>query len=207
MGQVPQARERYESAIRTVPGSPLAYQRLAQIQIAEGDRAAAMATLQSGIEATKRSGLLVLTLAAVQQEAGDYDAAIAAYEEVLKTHPGAESAANNLAMIIADHRAEDPADLARARELVAQFEGSERAAFLDTAGWVQYRSGNYERAAELLKKAIGLEEATPERQFHLGMAYLKSGRAEEGKALLTSAVESGRPFAGIEEARAALQAP
>jgi Tfp pilus assembly protein PilF len=76
---------------------------------------------------------------------------------------------------------------------------------LDTAGWVQYRSGNYERAVELLEKAVKAGKASPEQKFHLGMTYLEVGRAEEGKALLENAVSAQPPIPGIEEARAALE--
>ena len=137
---------------------------------------------------------------------GDFDGAVTAYEDVLQRYPGTDAAANNLAMLIADHRMNDPAALGRARELTARFECSEQAAFLDTAGWVQYRSGNFDQAAAMLEKALQLEDPTPERQYHLGMAYLGLGRTDEGRALLTSAVGADQPFAGIEEARAALQA-
>ena len=206
-GQAPRAREQYEAAIRTAPGSPLAYQRLAQLQSADGQVEAAMETLQSGVEATQRNAVLVLSLAVLRQQAGDYDGAMTAYEEVLERDAENDAAANNLAMLIADHRTNDPAALGRARALSARFETSDQAAFLDTAGWVRYRLGDYERAAELLEKAMEVEEPIPERQYHLGMAYLKTGRVDEGKVLLQSAVEAGGAFTGIEEARAALEAP
>lgn len=147
---------------------------------------------------------LLLSLALLHQEAGDVGAAIAAYEDVLKRNPGLPFAANNLAMLLADHRPDDAASLARARELTEPFESSEQAAFLDTAGWIQYRSGNYERAADLLKKAMDLADVTPEHRYHLAMVYLKLGRPAEAKPLLSKALQAKQPFQGIDEARAAL---
>ena len=206
-GQTDKARDQYRKAIEIIPGSPAAYQGLARVQMANREPESALATLQSGIEATQRNGMLVLSLAVLRQQLGDFDGAMAAYEELLQQSPENDAAANNIAMLIADHRASDQAALRRAREIAARFETSDRAAFLDTAGWVRYRSGDYEQAASLLEKALDLEEATPERQYHLGMVYLAMGRLDEGKALLETAVGAGEPFAGIEDARAALEAP
>jgi tetratricopeptide (TPR) repeat protein len=95
--------------------------------------------------------------------------------------------------------------MALARELSARFVTSKTPGFLDTAGWVEYRSGNIERAVELLEQAAALlDEPVPEQQYHLGMAYLAAGRKDEGRELLEAAIESGGSFHGMDTARAAL---
>lgn len=204
LGKLRQAREQYESAVRIAPASPIAYGRLARLELAEGDQSGALAIIETGIDATQRNTALVLTLAALAERAGDHQAAIAAYEEVLERHPGAQAVTNNLAMMLAEHRSGDAASLSRARDLVATLESSDNAALLDTAGWVHYRSGNYERAAALLEKARELADLIPERQFHLGMAYLKTGRVEEGTSLLSAALGADSSFPGQEEAKQVL---
>ena len=204
MGQQEDARKQYASAIERAPGSPMAYQRLAQLQAADDQQDKAIATLESGLEPTQRNGTLLLTLGMLKQQAGDGQGAVAAYEEVIDRFPTADVAANNLAMLLIE-RGGNPDDLARARALTERLASSDQAAFLDTAGWVQYLSGNYDGAVSLLEKARELADPTPERQYHLGMAYLKVGRTDEGKRLLTSAVESGQSFSGVDEARAALE--
>ena len=108
-------------------------------------------------------------------------------------------------MLLIERGADNADDLARARALTERLATSDQAAFLDTAGWVQYLSGNYDGAVSLLEKARDLADPTPERQYHLGMAYLKVGRTDEGKRLLTSAVEAEEAFSGVDEARAALE--
>ena len=141
----------------------------------------------------------------VLQQAGRNDEAIDAYEAVLAANPNADAAANNLAMLLVDHRVGDAESLARAQVLVERFEGAEQAPFLDTLGWVHFRGGDYQRAAELFEQVQSMGETTPERQYHLGMAYLKLGRADDAKPLLAAAVAAEQPFPGIEEARAALE--
>jgi tetratricopeptide (TPR) repeat protein len=198
------AREEYARAIEQRPGAPLAYERLANVQLADGDAAAAVATLEAGIEATKASPLLVFSLPMMLEQAGRYDQAIEAYENLLATNPTADAVANNLAVLLANHRADEPADLSRALGLAQRFAGSEQSAFLDTLGWVYYRVGEYQQAAEILEKVQASGETTPERQYHLGMAYLKLGRADEAKSLLTAAVATEQPYTGLDEAKAAL---
>jgi Flp pilus assembly protein TadD len=205
-GRRDDAREHYASIVRANPRVSFAYDRLARLQVAAGDQAGALATLQTGVETTGRNPLLLQTLGLLQQDAGDLEAATAAYEEVLTKVPTAAVAANNLAMLIANRGTDDPARMARARALTEPFAESAQAGLVDTAGWVQYRSGNYGRAVELLEKAASLGVQSPEHQFHLGMAYLKVGRVDEGKALIAKAVEAGpAAFPGIDEARAILE--
>ncbi len=199
-----QARRQYALAVERAPASPTAYQRLAQLQIADAEQEAARATLESGLEPTGRNPSLLLMLAMMKHGAGDTDGAMGLYEEVLERFPSADIAANNLTMLLVERGADNPGDLARARALTERLASSDQAAFLDTAGWVRYLSGNYDGAVSLMEKARDIVEPTPGRQYHLGMAYLKVGRTEEGKRLLASAVEAGSPFQGIDEARAML---
>ncbi|MGB5835268.1 MAG: tetratricopeptide repeat protein, partial [Thiohalocapsa sp.] len=205
MGKQEDARRQYASAIERAPGSPMAYQRLAQLQAADGEQDKAIATLESGLDPTQRNGTLLLTLGMVKQQAGEDQGAIKAYEEVVERFPTADVAANNLTMLLVGRGADNADDLARARALAERLAESNQAAFLDTAGWVQYLSGNYESAVSLLEKARGLADPTPQRQYHLGMTYLKVGRTDEGRRLLASAVEADSPFPGIEQARAVLK--
>ncbi len=204
-GNLAAAREQYARAIEQRPGAPLAYERLATLQLADGDAAAAVATLETGIAATKASPLLVFTLPMMLEQAGRYDQAIEAYENLLVTNPNADAVANNLAVLLANHRADEPADLSRALGLAQRFAGSEQSAFLDTLGWVYYRVGEYQQAAEILEKVQASGETTPERQYHLGMAYLKLGRVDEAKTLLTAAVATDQTYTGLDEAKAALE--
>ena len=199
------ALDQYRAAIVAAPTSPLGYERLARLQAATVDLGAAGATLERGLAATDRNPRLLQVLGVVEQSRGNFEAAATAYREVLERFADAAVAANNLAMLIADRYPDDAAQLGYARELTEDFAASEQPLLLDTAGWVQYRSGNHARAVELLERATSSGEPTPEQAYHLGMAYLAMDRAEEGRRLLEEALASGQDFAGAEEARGALQ--
>ena len=99
------------------PNAALGYSRLAAVQAAQGDTAAAVATLRSGVEATDHNASLALELANRLEAAGQYEQAAAVYEDMLKRNPASDAAANNLAALYANHRADDPQSLTRALEL------------------------------------------------------------------------------------------
>jgi tetratricopeptide (TPR) repeat protein len=199
------ARTQFERAIEAQPTSPIAYSRLAGLQAQGGDYSAAIETLRKGIEATQGNAFLHFRLAVVLQQAGRFEEAAAAYEEVLQAAPDLDAAVNNLALLLAEHRADDAASLDRALELMQRYKGSDQPVFLDTLGWVYFRRGDYEQAAATLERVAELRDPLPaEVQYHLGMTYARLGRIGEAKTLLSSAVNAGRTFPGIEEAREAL---
>ena len=59
---------------------------------------------------------------------------------------------------------------------------------LDSLGWVHYRLGNLDKAAEFLKKAYAVQ-ADPEIAAHLGEVLWKQGKLEEAKKLWASALK------------------
>jgi predicted Zn-dependent protease len=200
-----EAQEQYAEAIRLRPTSPFAYERLSRLQFGEGDSEAAAETLQTGLAATSRNGILLLRLGLLMQETGRYDEAATLYEELLANEPGADAAANNLAMLLVNHRANQPDSLRRALELVQRFQGSEQAALLDSLGWVQLKNGKVEDAVRNLEAAVRDSKPIAEMQYHLGMAYLETERFDEAKTQLTAAVTSDQEFPGKDEARRALK--
>jgi uncharacterized protein HemY len=62
------------------------------------------------------------------------------------------------------------------------------AAVRDTMGWVYYRKGIYGSAVEQLRMSV-TKESTPQRQFHLAMAYLKVGDKDLGQQTLMTALK------------------
>jgi tetratricopeptide (TPR) repeat protein len=200
-----EAQEQYAEAIRVRRTSPLAYARMAALQARGGSTDAAVETLRQGVAATNRNGFLLLQLGLFLQEAGRTDEAAALYEEVLKSYPGAKVAINNLAMLLVNERADDPASLNRALGLVRPFEGTQQPEYLDTLGWVQVKSGKLGEGVRNLEEALKGAGASPEIQYHLGMAYLKLGRAAEAKAKLGEALSTDQAFPGKDEARRALE--
>jgi predicted Zn-dependent protease len=106
--------------------------------------------------------------------------------------------------LLTDQRG-DAASLKRAKELALRFETSSQPAFMDTLGWVYYKTGEVDKAVDLLKKVAKQAPNVPIFQYHLGMAYHKQGNLSEAKIQLTKAMESKNDFTGKDEARTTLQ--
>jgi tetratricopeptide (TPR) repeat protein len=181
------------------------YLGLAKLRSVQGDTAGSIKSLETGLQAIPDDTQLLLTLASTQEANHDYAGAIATYERLLKADSGNELAANNLASLLADHKG-DASGLKRAREVAARFESSRQPAFVDTLGWVHYRSGDTDKAVTLLKKATDMAPQIPIFQYHLGMAYYSKGDKQSAKIWLAKALDSKRDFPGSQEAKETLKA-
>jgi tetratricopeptide (TPR) repeat protein len=178
---------------------------LAKLRGVQGDMPGAIKFLETGLQAIPDDTQLLLTLASTQQANRDYTGAIATYERLLKINPGNDLAANNLASLLADDKG-DTSSLKRARELAARFETSRQPAFVDTLGWVNYKSGNSDKALTLFKKATDMAPQVPVFQYHLGMVYHSKGDNQSAKVWLAKALGSKRDFPGSQEASETLMA-
>ncbi|MBF0621457.1 MAG: tetratricopeptide repeat protein [Magnetococcales bacterium] len=207
MGEIQLAEGHYQEAISTFeqvttlrPDWDKSHMNLTSALLAKGDfQSAAKALWHSSTTDPKRVDL-VLLLASAYERAEDVDRAITSYEVVLDRDPKNGVAANNLAMLLADHRW-DTQDLGRAASLMAPFENTNNPGALDTLGWVRYRQGRLSSAKELLERALKSAPNEPGIQYHLGMVYRDLGNEEKGRALLIKAVSSQETFTGKNEAK------
>jgi len=157
----------------------------------------AIAVLKRGLENNPGDATLKLTLATSQQRSNDIPGAMATYQSVLDTNPRLDVAANNLAALIADHKYEDAKSLDNALALAQRFQGSENPFYLDTLGWLHYRKGDYSLAVVFLTRAVETRPDHPQLNYHLGMAYLKSGNANDARRYLEKAVALGKDDAAL----------
>ena len=137
---------------------------------------------------------------------GDYEAAIAGYEALLKEQPGSLVIMNNLASLLSDHRS-DQASLDRALSLAVSLTKTQVPQFKDTLGWTQYRQGDFKSAIELLEEA---QQALPNLalvRYHLGMSYLAAGELAKATEQLKKALELLPTSGGVaeDELRSALK--
>ena len=132
----------------------------------------------------------------------DYNKARDAYEKLLTVNPNSVPALNNLAF---DY-AEKFNDLSRAAELAQKARSlvPSNPAVTDTLGWILYKQGKYQQAADLLAESSAKSPDNAEMQFHLGMADYMMGRTDAARAALQKAVASPQDFTGKEEARTRL---
>jgi tetratricopeptide (TPR) repeat protein len=199
-----EAEQSLRNAIEANPKWNVPYRTLGNIYLVKGDVAKAGQVYQQGLNAVPDDPELQMLLAGSYERARSYDKAIDVYEKVLGKNSANDVAANNLASLIADHR-QDPQSLKRAKELAIRFKSSQQPAFMDTLGWVYYKSGETDKAISLLEKVVKQAPGVPVFRYHLGMVYYKKGDLQSAKTQLAKAVESKNEYTGLEEARGILK--
>lgn len=199
------AASAFEEAITLQPKWWTPYDALAGARFAEGEHKAALSAYEQGLKVLPDNPQLVLGLAQMREKTGDIAGAISVYEQLLAKQPGNEIAANNLAALLADHRSNDAASLAKAKQLVAPFASSKQLAFLDTYGWVHYRLGDLSKAAKVLAEVVKKAPTVPVFQYHLGMVYYKQGNKAAAREHLRKALEGGSKASWAGEARRTLK--
>ncbi|MEO1456554.1 MAG: tetratricopeptide repeat protein [Pseudomonadota bacterium] len=177
-GETEKARTEYDRLIADNPEEPSGYGGLFRLQLGTGDTAAAFATLEEGVEKTKGATALRLLLAGMQETRGDYDDAIAQYEQLFIDRPDSLIVANNLASLLAEYRADDPASVERARNIARRLRSSQIPQMQDTFGWTLYLSGDYENALRSLKPAVDALPESAAVNYHVGMTYAALGQKE-----------------------------
>ena len=117
---------------------------------------------------------------------GKYDVMEAQLRKLIKAKPDFAAAYNALGYSFADRNFKLP-------EAQSLLETAVKLApddhyMLDSLGWVHYRLGNLDKAAEFLRKAY-VVRADPEIAAHLGEVLWKQGKLEEAKKLWASALK------------------
>jgi tetratricopeptide (TPR) repeat protein len=194
----------FRSEIERDPKSPIGYGRLASAQIALHDQPGAIATLTQGIDQARSPEPLQVSLAALYDSMRRPQDAEGVYEAALRRDPHADFAANNLAMLLVTYQ-RDQASLDRAAQLTSRFAESANPDFLDTYGWVLYKRGDAAAALVALRGVLAKAPDSPIALYHLGMAQVLAGQVDAARDNLSRALNAGKPFPGMEEAKAALE--
>ncbi|NBO19144.1 MAG: hypothetical protein EBV03_07975 [Proteobacteria bacterium] len=206
LNKIDLAAAAFDKAISETPNTPEPFLHRARIAMDAGQQDVAADVLtkaQQALPSDPRAGLL---MAGIYSKRGEYDKAIALYEELLARNAELEVAANNVAAIIADHAYTNPAQLEKAEKLSERFASSKNAAFLDTLSWVYYRRGNMQQALSTISRAMSLtENPSPPFYYHYGAIQLASGNKAKAKEALEKATASGSSYTGIEDAREKLK--
>jgi tetratricopeptide (TPR) repeat protein len=197
-----QAEKVLQEAIQHDATSVSAYAILANVYHQQGRFKDAGATYQRGLEKQPDSVPLLLGLAEHFERENDIDMAMATYQTLIDKAPTTDRAANNLAVLIADHRP-DAASLVRARALVERFGSSAQAPQLDTYGWVALKAGEREKAINVLGKAVKTAPEVPLYHYHLGVANFELGNRDAAQLEFKKAIDlapSQGDFPGLDSA-------
>ncbi len=158
---------------------------LAELDILEGQADSARRRLASLSEGRRSQPDSRLLLAMLEQQTGNYGAAIDHYRAVVAAMPRSVVALNNLAFLLVEHARQLDEGLRYAQQ--AQELAPEDPTVLDTIGWAFFRKGLYPTAVDHLQRAVARSARSVSPRYHLAMAYFKSGDLENAKRTLETA--------------------
>ncbi len=194
----------YRQAMDIKPSWSVPYRNIASINLIQKHKNEAVDTLTKGINKVGEPMELVADLASLFHQDGEHQKVIALYEERYSKKPESLTVLNNLAGYLAEYG--DGAEaLSRAAKLAEALTETNNPYMLDTAAWIAYKQGNYEKARQALVKANELNPDIAVSHYHLGMVYFKQGDKNAAKDYLQKAVNKKEDFNGLVEARETLK--
>jgi tetratricopeptide (TPR) repeat protein len=144
-----------------------------------------------------------MALGAIYDAQGKSEEASKMYEKALEVNPDFAPAANNLAWTLLQKGSDTDRALALARKAKATLPDDPRVA--DTLALALITKGLYSSAISELSDAVQKMPRDPTVLYHLGLAYWKSDEENKAEEMLGRALETERPFAQQESARALLE--
>jgi tetratricopeptide (TPR) repeat protein len=200
--EIPQAEGAYAKALELDPALIGAYVQLGSLYATAGRNERALAELDKAVKVNPKNIVPLMLIATIHHQANEVAKAKDAYRQVLAINARFAPAANNLAIL----ESLDGGDKDKALQLaqVAKEAAPDNPYISDTLGWILYNRGVYERALGLLRESAAKLPDNAEVQYHLGMAYLKTGDKESARAALTKAARAPANFAGKDDAKRAL---
>ncbi len=144
-----------------------------------------------------RKEIAKLTLATIQQAAGDFAGAETTLREILKLSPRNPIALNNLGYFLTE-RDEKFDEALKLIEKALEIDPL-NPSYLDSLGWVYFKTGKLAEAEKSLKEALEIDDTSSTIHEHLGDVYQKQGKTELAKSawqkalsLATEADETSR---------------
>ncbi|MCD6413386.1 MAG: tetratricopeptide repeat protein [Elusimicrobia bacterium] len=195
LGDSEKAEEFFKRAVSVAPENSAVYYSLALIYIDTGSYSRALDELDKCEEKGGGSSDVSFLKGVCFDSLGDKESAFAEFEEAISQDSRNHRALNYLGYSLA----ESGKNLKKAKAYIdrALKMEPENGAYLDTAGWVQFKMGNYKTALKYLRKA-SKKMSDPVIWEHLGDCWLKLRNRSEARKAYRKAIETGADRKKIE---------
>jgi tetratricopeptide (TPR) repeat protein len=185
-------------AIAVDPTALAAYGLLGQIYVSERRLDDARQQFEKLAARHSRPVPALTMVGMIQQMQGRNDDARRTFERVLQLDSTAAVAANNLAWIYSESGGN--LDVALQLAQTAKTSLPDQPEVDDTLGWIYYRKDLLSLAVTTLKRSVDRDPKNPLAQYHLGLAYYKTGDRVRAKQALEAALRLKSDFDGAAEA-------
>ncbi len=187
IGKNAEAERALNKALRLAPKWLLPYRDLANLYLKENKIDKAIAGLKTLLEKDPTMST-ALSLATLYEYKGDYQASLSIYKSLLEKYGNSPLLTNNIAYIYAEHF-NDEKKLKDAQSLILQAlsQDPNDPNFLDTAGWIEYKLGNLNKARDYLQKALDIDPNQAIIKLHLAQVAYDLGQKKLAYDLLKKA--------------------
>jgi tetratricopeptide (TPR) repeat protein len=176
--------------------------KLGMVQNGRGNTDQALQTYLDGAKINPKEIIFYLLAGGIYENRQDWDHAKQLYQKVLEVQPENPLASNNLAYVMLQQGGNVDVAFAMAQTARRQLPDNPNAA--DTLGWAFYNKHVYTSALNLFKEAVKKEPNNALFNYHLGLAYAKSGQAALARQQLDRLVKIKPNFPDVEELRRAV---
>jgi tetratricopeptide (TPR) repeat protein len=199
---LPAAEAEFKQAADLDKNNSRALIQLAVVLNMSGDSDQALHVLIDGAKANPKEVTFYLLAGGIYENKQDWDHAKQQYQKALEVQPDNPLASNNLAYVILQQGGN--VDVAFAMAQTARRQLPDNPNFADTLGWAFYHKAVYGSAITLFKEAVKKEPDNPLYNFHLGLAYAKSGQVALARQQLDRVVKINPNFPDVDELRRAV---
>lgn len=196
------AEAEFRQASELDPTNTEALVKLGLLQAAGGHNDQALQTYLDGEKVNSKETTFYLLAGGIYETRLDWDHAKQQYEKVLEVQPDNPLASNNLAYVLLEQGGN--VDLAFRMAQTARRQLPDNPNSADTLGWAFYHKHVYTSAINLFKEAVKKDPENELFNYHLGMAYAKSGQAALAKQQLDRLVKIKPSSSNVEDLRKAM---
>ncbi len=176
--------------------------KLGMVQSERGATDQALQTYLDGSKINPREIAFYLLSGSIYETRQDWDHAKQQYQKVLDIQPDNPVASNNLAYVMLEQGGNVDVAFAMAQTARRLLPDSSNSA--DTLGWAFYHKHVYASAITLFKEAVKKEPDNAVYNYHLGLAYAKSGQAALAKQQLDRVLRLKPNFPEVDQLRRAV---
>jgi tetratricopeptide (TPR) repeat protein len=196
------AEAEFRQAAEIDPNNAEALVKLGLVQDARGATDQALQTYLEGTKKNPKEIAFYLLSGGIYENRKDWESAKQQYQKVLALQSDNPIASNNLAYVMLQQGGNVDVAFAMAQTARRQLPDNPNSA--DTLGWAFYHKQVYTSAITLFKEAVKKEPDNALFNYHLGLAYAKSGQAGLAKQQLDRLVRLKPNSSEVEELRQAM---
>jgi cellulose synthase operon protein C len=176
--------------------------KLGAVQHERGATDQALQTYLDGSKTNPKEIAFYLLAGGIYESKQDWDNAKQQYRKALEIQPENPLASNNLAYVMLQQGGNVDVAFAMAQTARRQLPDNPNSA--DTLGWAFYHKQVYTSAINLFKEAVKKDPDNALFNYHLGLAYAKTGQAALAKQQLDRVVKIKPNFPDVDELRRAV---